>query len=51
MPLKPKKYGFKFFVLCGASGFGYDFEMYVGSSNAEVAACDLGAKSNVVLKT
>lgn len=51
MPLKPKKYEFKFFVLCGRSGYRYDFEMYVGASNAAVEAeCDFGATINVVLR-
>ena len=34
MPSKPQKWGYKFFVLSGVSGFAYDFEIYTGQENA-----------------
>lgn len=30
IPRKPHKWGFKLFVLCGISGYVYDFEIYTG---------------------
>lgn len=51
MPDKPKKHGFKFFVLCGATGIGYDFEIYTGVEAALLdTEEDFGASSNVVLR-
>jgi len=31
LPLKPHKWGYKLFVLCGVSGYGYNFEIYTGN--------------------
>lgn len=51
LPAKPKKHGFKFFVLCGASGYGYDFELYTGQESELLDnEDDLGASSNVVIR-
>lgn len=33
MPLKPHKWGYKIFVLCGVSGFSYNYEVYTGLEN------------------
>ncbi|XP_049938930.1 piggyBac transposable element-derived protein 4-like [Schistocerca serialis cubense] len=54
MPDKPHKWGYKIFMLCGTSGFTYDFEIYTGQENLP-ARClqdesDLGASSNVVVR-
>jgi hypothetical protein len=35
LPLKPHKWGYKLFVLCGVSGYGYNFEIYTGNENKE----------------
>ncbi|GBM13999.1 PiggyBac transposable element-derived protein 1, partial [Araneus ventricosus] len=51
MPKKPHKWGFKFFALCGVSGFAYDFELYSGQENGVIRPPnepDLGSASNVV---
>lgn len=54
LPNKPHKWGFKFFVLCGVSGYAYNFEMYSGQENAEkdrlINELDLGASANVVVR-
>lgn len=55
MPLKPKKWGFKFFPLCGAkSGYVYNFELYTGNENNPKFRLsnekDLGACANVVVR-
>lgn len=53
MPMKPHKWGFKFFVLSGISGFAYNFEIYSGQENnitRPVSEPDLGATSNIVLR-
>lgn len=51
LPLKPHKWGFKFFVLCGQSGFAYNFEIYSGQENTQLMnEPDLGASSNVVVR-
>ncbi len=55
MPDKPHPYGFKFFVLSGASGFAYDYKIYAGTvdmSDPNVrwkGEKDLGSSSNVVV--
>ena len=50
--MKPFKWGFKLFVLCGVSGFAYIFEVYSGQENkgAEVDEPGLRASANVVLR-
>lgn len=54
LPMKPHKWGFKFFVLCGVSGFAYRFEVYSGQenniSNRTASEPDLGACANVVVR-
>lgn len=49
MPDKPHKYGYKFFILCGMSGYAYNFEIYTGTEN-NPAEKDLGASSNTVVR-
>lgn len=54
LPMKPHKWGYKFFVLCGVSGFSYNFEMYSGQENNDVNRYswepDFGASGNVVVR-
>lgn len=54
IPMKPHKWGFKFFVLSGVSGYTYDFEIYTGQENdvSKRQDCEpnIGASSNVVIR-
>jgi len=51
LPDKPHKWGYKFFVLCGVSGFAYNFELYTGNEDiCLLGEPDLGASSNVVVR-
>lgn len=54
LPLKPHKWGYKIFVLCGVSGFSYNFEVYSGLENNPnkrlVDEPNLGASANVVVR-
>nr|XP_023016760.1 piggyBac transposable element-derived protein 1-like [Leptinotarsa decemlineata] len=54
MPAKPHKWGYKLFVLCGASGFSYNFEIYSDAENQPKFRLpdepDLGAASNTVIR-
>lgn len=54
LPMKPHKWGFKLFVLCGISGFAYFFEVYSGQENSEIRRLitepDLGACANIVVR-
>jgi len=54
MPNKPHKWGYKIFVLSGASGFAYNFEFYSGQENnsegRKASEPDLGASANVVMR-
>lgn len=52
LPLKPKKWGFKFFVLADSGGVIHDFIPYTGSIQAvnKEGVPDLGASSNIVLQ-
>ncbi|KAE9542435.1 hypothetical protein AGLY_003296 [Aphis glycines] len=54
MPNKPHKWGYKFFVLSGASGFAYNFEFCSGQENnsesRKASEPDLGASANVVMR-
>ncbi|KFM65875.1 PiggyBac transposable element-derived protein 3, partial [Stegodyphus mimosarum] len=54
LPMKPHKWGFKFFVLCGISGFAYKLELYSGQENNEKfrqkGEPDLGTSANVVIR-
>lgn len=49
-PKKPKKWGYKIFVLCDSTGLVYDFEVYVGKILPVPGLPDIGASSNVVLR-
>ena len=44
-------WGYKVWVLCGASGFAYDFEIYSGKSDNTLldGEEDCGASGNVVV--
>ena len=54
MPAKPHKWGIKLFVLCGASGYSYDFEVYTGQENDPSGRRDdepdLGASADNVVR-
>lgn len=55
LPLKPHKWGYKLFVLCGVSGYGYNFEIYTGNENKEDERIihgepDFGATGNTVVR-
>lgn len=54
IPMKPHKWGFKFFVVSGVSGYSYDFEIYTGQENEEskrhLDEPDIGASGNVVVR-
>jgi len=49
---KPHKWGYKLWVLCGASGYAYDLEVYTGKSDNVVmdGEVDCGASGNVVVR-
>lgn len=52
-PMKPKKWGYKVFVLSGVSGFSYKIEVYTGKENSEPrlpGEPDCGASGNVVVR-
>jgi len=44
--------GYKLWVLCGASGYAYDFEVYIGKGENVVqeGEADCGASGNVVIR-
>ncbi|XP_029348686.1 piggyBac transposable element-derived protein 3-like [Acyrthosiphon pisum] len=54
LPLKPHKWGYKFFVLCSSKGYAYNFELYTGQENFEKFRLntepDLMASANVVVR-
>ncbi|KAJ8930958.1 hypothetical protein NQ314_016193 [Rhamnusium bicolor] len=51
MPMKPHKWGFKFFVLAGVSGFAYKFEICQEKfDNLKNDERNLGVTSNIVLR-
>nr|XP_050043543.2 piggyBac transposable element-derived protein 3-like [Dermacentor andersoni] len=52
-PKKPKKWGYKVFVLSGVSGFSYKLEVYTGQENTAQRLSgepDCGASGNVVVR-
>jgi len=51
-PKKPHKWGYKLWVLCGATGFAYDFEVYTGKADNDMydTEPDCGASGNVVIR-
>ena len=54
MPNKPHKWGYKFFVLSGASGFAYNLDFCIGQENnselRKTSEPDLSASANVVVR-
>ena len=52
LPKKPHKWGYKLWVLCGASDYAYDFEVYTGKGKNVVqeGEADCGASGNVVIR-
>ncbi|GJQ84042.1 hypothetical protein Trydic_g10506 [Trypoxylus dichotomus] len=51
-PKKPHKWGYKVYVLSGASGFSYGYEIFAGSQSDTVPidAPDLRVSSNVIFR-
>jgi hypothetical protein len=50
-PRKPKKWGYKLFVLCDTEGYAYKFEIYSGKENICFGnEPDLGANANIVVR-
>jgi len=49
-PRKPKKWGFKFFVLCGKSGLIHRIELYQGKSSSNPEHPTIGKSGLVVLR-
>lgn len=51
-PKKPHKWGYKLWVLCGASGYAFDFEVYTGKTENVLreGELDCGASGNVVAR-
>lgn len=51
LPNKPKKWGFKLFVVCDTMGYAYKFEIYSGSSEkCAEGEPDLQASANIVVR-
>ncbi|CAB4067153.1 unnamed protein product [Lepeophtheirus salmonis] len=54
IPAKPHKWDNKFFLLCGSSGYFYNFEVYTEKENNPSGRQDkephLGASSNIVVR-
>jgi hypothetical protein len=52
IPKKPHKWGYKIWVLCGATGYAYDFECYTGRSDNILLESEeeCGASGNVVVR-
>ena len=46
---KPIRFGYKFWALCGVSGYCYNFDLYCGKSSSEDKHADLLLGSKVVL--
>ncbi|XP_064461695.1 piggyBac transposable element-derived protein 3-like [Ornithodoros turicata] len=49
VPNKPRKYGYKMFVLCDSTGIVHNFELYTGKILPANGHCDVGASGNIVL--
>lgn len=47
---KPKKWGYKAFVLCGSDGIVYNWELYSGAVALDPYLPDVGVSGNVVLR-
>lgn len=51
MSIKPKKCGFKFFLLCGLNGFVHNFEVYTGENYPQLAnELNVGVTGNVAVR-
>lgn len=50
MKAKPKKWGYKAFVLCGSDGIVYNWELYSGAVDHDPDLPDVGISGNVVLR-
>ncbi|XP_035731240.1 piggyBac transposable element-derived protein 3-like [Vespa mandarinia] len=50
MPKKPKKWGYKAFLLCDSSGLIYNFEIYTGKVIHDPELPNVGSSGNVVLR-
>jgi hypothetical protein len=46
---KPKKWGYKAFVLCDSHGIVHNFELYTGKTKHDPTLPDVGVSGNVVL--
>lgn len=49
-PKKPKRWGYKMFVICDVKGLVYNFELYTGKEVQPPELPDIGASGNVVLR-
>lgn len=52
IPMKPHKWGYKLFMLCGSNGFAYSFEVYTGKQDnvMQEHEQDCGASDNAVIR-
>ncbi|KAL3201041.1 hypothetical protein MRX96_012874 [Rhipicephalus microplus] len=50
LPNKPKKWGYKIFLLCDERGIMYNFEVYTGKILPRQGFPDIGASGNIVLQ-
>ena len=52
IPMKPHKWGYKVYVLCGSNGFAYDFEVYSGKQETPVLENETngGFRGNIVIR-
>lgn len=50
LPNKPKKWGYKLFLLCDECGLMYNFEVYTGKILPQPGFPDIGASGNIVLR-
>ncbi|XP_054462494.1 piggyBac transposable element-derived protein 3 [Anoplopoma fimbria] len=50
IPMKPKRWGYKFFILADQHGIVYNFDVYTGSIQPHPGSPDIGASGNIVLQ-
>ncbi|KAM4623623.1 piggyBac transposable element-derived protein 2-like [Polymixia lowei] len=50
IPMKPKRWGYKIFVLADHHGIVYNFDVYTGSIQPRPGFPDIGASGNIVLQ-
>ncbi|XP_016519048.1 piggyBac transposable element-derived protein 3-like [Poecilia formosa] len=50
LPGKPKKWGYKIFILAGSDGVPHNFEVYKGKAVQPVDLQDIGVSGNIVLR-